>query len=41
VGICPARALKLVKEAPAQLDVSGYDVNLFVEPKPAAKKEGA
>jgi protein NrfC len=41
VTICPAKALKLVKEAPAQLDVSGYDVNLFVEPKPAAKKEGA
>ncbi len=39
VAICPAKALKLVKEAPSQTDVSGYDVNLFTEP--AAKKEGA
>ena len=28
VGICPAKALKLVKEAPSQMDVAGYDVNL-------------
>jgi protein NrfC len=41
VEICPAKALKLVKDAPPQADVSGYDVNLFVEPKPAAKQEGA
>jgi protein NrfC len=41
VNICPAKALKLVKDAPSQTDVSGYDVNLFVAPKPAAKKEGA
>jgi protein NrfC len=49
VEICPAKALKLVKEAPSQLDVAGYDVNLAtppkvmppMAPKPAAKKEGA
>jgi protein NrfC len=41
VEICLAKALKLVREAPSQSDVSGYDVNLFVAPKPAAKKEGA
>jgi protein NrfC len=44
VTICPAKALKLVREAPSQLDVSGYDINLFQAPKPAdpaAKKEGA
>jgi protein NrfC len=28
VNICPARALKLVHEAPPQEDVAGYDVNL-------------
>jgi Fe-S-cluster-containing dehydrogenase component len=28
VTICPAKALKLVKDAPPQEDVSGYDVNL-------------
>jgi protein NrfC len=41
VSICPAKALKLVKEAPSQTDVSGYDVNLFSAPKPEEKKEGA
>jgi protein NrfC len=44
VTICPAKALKLVNKAPTQLDVSGYDINLFQAPKPAkteAKKEGA
>jgi protein NrfC len=34
VSICPAKALKLVKEAPPQMDVYGYDVNLA---PPAAK----
>jgi protein NrfC len=46
---CTVKALKLVKEAPSQKDVSGYDVNLApapkafpkMAPKPAAKKEGA
>jgi protein NrfC len=40
VEICPAKALKLVKEAPPQMDVGGYDVNLVqatVPKKPAAK----
>ncbi len=49
VESCPAKALKLVKEAPSQLDVSGYDVNLAPPPRavpkmapiPAPKKEGA
>jgi hypothetical protein len=36
VDICPAKALKLVKEAPSQTDVTGYDVNLA--PPPAKKK---
>jgi Fe-S-cluster-containing hydrogenase component 2 len=36
VTICPARALKLVKETPSQEDINGYDVTL-VAPKPAAK----
>jgi protein NrfC len=48
VEICPAKALKLVKDAPLQTDVAGYDVNLapppspkpkFTFPTPAAKKE--
>jgi protein NrfC len=34
VSICPANALKLVKEAPSQTDVAGYDVNLAPPPKP-------
>ncbi len=32
---CPAKALKLVKEPPPQMDVAGYDVNLA--PPPAKK----
>jgi protein NrfC len=28
VSVCPAKALKLVKEAPPQTDIAGYDVNL-------------
>lgn len=36
VEICPAKSIKLVKEAPSQLDIAGYDVNLA--PPPAAKK---
>jgi Fe-S-cluster-containing dehydrogenase component len=50
VQTCPAKALKLVAEAPSQMDVSGYDVNLApaaksgmmmpkMAPKPAAKQE--
>jgi len=46
VDICPAKALKLVKEAPSQMDIAGYDVNLApppmsrkIPPKPAAKQE--
>jgi protein NrfC len=46
VDICPAKALKLVKEAPPQLDIAGYDVNLApppaakaVMPKPAVKQD--
>jgi protein NrfC len=41
VTICPAKALKLVKEPPSQTDVAGYDINLYQAPKPAAQKEGA
>jgi protein NrfC len=37
VTICPAKALKLVHEAPSQEDVAGYDVNL-APPPPTAKK---
>jgi protein NrfC len=40
VEICPAKAIKLVKDAPSQLDVSGYDVNLFQAPKPLTPKTG-
>ncbi len=42
---CPVKALKLVSEAPPQMDVAGYDVNLAPPPKakipskPAAKQE--
>ncbi|HTY61461.1 MAG TPA: 4Fe-4S dicluster domain-containing protein [Acidobacteriota bacterium] len=39
VEVCPAKALKMVKEAPPQTDVAGYDVNLYQAPA-AAKKEG-
>jgi protein NrfC len=47
VEICPAKALKLVKEMPSQTDVAGYDVNLappaaakpkFFMPAPAVKQ---
>jgi protein NrfC len=45
VTICPAKALKLVKEAPSQTDIAGYDVNLAkapmpktIPPKPPAKQ---
>jgi Fe-S-cluster-containing dehydrogenase component len=38
VEICPAKALKLVREAPPQLDIAGYDVNLA--PPPPAPKTG-
>jgi protein NrfC len=47
VETCPVKALKLVAEAPLQLDINGYDINLApppapkkIPPKPAAK-EGA
>jgi len=41
VTICPARALKLVREAPSQEDVNGYDVNLVIaKPKVAAPPAG-
>jgi protein NrfC len=36
VTICPAKALKLVKDTPSQTDVAGYDVNLAPLPKPKA-----
>ena len=32
VTICPAKALKLVKEPPPQTDIAGYDVNLAPPP---------
>jgi len=41
VEVCPAKALKLVKETPSQKDISGYDVNLFQASEPAAGQEGA
>ncbi len=38
---CPAKALKLVQEAPPQEDVSGYDVNLVPPmPKMPSRKPG-
>jgi protein NrfC len=33
VETCPAKALKLVAEAPPQLDITGYDVNLAPPPR--------
>ncbi len=45
VESCPVKALKLVKDAPSQTDVAGYDVNLApppmpkIPPKPAAKQQ--
>jgi protein NrfC len=48
IETCAAKALKLVREAPSQLDVAGYDVNLAPPPKTFPKmapkpapKEGA
>ena len=38
VDICPAKALKLVKEAPSQMDVAGYDVNLASPTMPKAPR---
>ncbi|MBN2241041.1 MAG: 4Fe-4S dicluster domain-containing protein [Acidobacteria bacterium] len=37
VEICPAKALSLVKKAPSQTDVSGYDVTLAAMPKQKPK----
>ena len=37
VSICPAKALKLVKEPPSQMDVAGYDVNMAPPPSPKPK----
>ncbi len=37
VSVCPAKALKLVKEAPPQTDIAGYDVNLAPPPGPKGK----
>ncbi len=34
VSICPAKALKLVRDAPPQTDIAGYDVNLAPPPRP-------
>ena len=47
VETCPVKALKLLSEAPPQMDIAGYDVNLApppsapkrILPKPAAKQE--
>jgi protein NrfC len=36
VETCPIKALKLVKEAPPQLDIAGYDINLA---SPAGKTD--
>jgi protein NrfC len=35
VEVCPAKALKLVAEAPSQSDIGGYDVDLAPAPKVA------
>ena len=32
VEICPAKAIRLVQEAPSQLDIAGYDINLAPAP---------
>lgn len=37
VETCPAKALKLVAEAPSQMDITGYDVNLAPPPAPSKK----
>jgi protein NrfC len=44
VETCPAKALKLIREAPSQSDIAGYDINLAPAPKtvppgPAAKQQ--
>ena len=36
---CPVRALKLVSEAPPQMDINGYDVNL-APPPPETNMQG-
>jgi protein NrfC len=36
VEICPAKAIKLVHEAPSQSDIAGYDVNLAQAPRKTA-----
>lgn len=33
IETCPAKALKLVREAPSQNDITGYDVNLAPPPR--------
>ena len=37
VEVCPANAVKLVAELPAQMDITGYDRNLQPPPKPRPK----
>ncbi len=39
VTICPAKALKLVHEAPPQEDVAGYDVNLAPPPSKTPQRK--
>ena len=39
VETCPVRALKLVSEAPPQMDINGYDVNL-APPPPETNMQG-
>ena len=39
VETCPVRALKLVSEAPPQMDINGYDVNL-APPPPKTNMQG-
>ncbi len=34
VSICPAKALKLVHEPPAQMDIAGYDIDMAPPPPP-------
>jgi len=40
IETCAAKALKLVKEAPPQMDIAGYDVNL-APPTPPKAAPGA
>ena len=37
VEICPAKSIRLVAEAPSQLDIAGYDINLAPAPPGAAE----